>query len=93
MISKSFTLCLIFTVLLSISINAYRLDTLSHLNDIDEGNELNDPYLIQRLQVLLAAAAAASKHRSIPLNDEPISEHYLARRLTLNRRPGLIRLK
>lgn len=91
MISKSTILFFLFTIIFSISINAYRLDSLSHLSDIDEAHELNDPYLIQRLQLLLAAAAA--KRGNIGLEDYSLSDHYLNRRLVMNRRPGLIRLK
>jgi len=93
MLLKSTILLYLFTILFSISINAYRLDSISPLNDIDEANELNDPYLIQRLQILLAAAAAG-KRGTIGLNDYSVSDdHLLNRRLTMNRRPGLIRLK
>lgn len=92
MLSKSTILFFIFTIFFAISINAYRLDSLSHLSDIDENNELNDPYLIQRLQILLAAAAAKN-HRSTRFDDYLVSDHLLNRRLITNRRPGLIRLK
>ena len=92
MLSKSIALFFLFTIFFSISINAYRLDSLSHINDIDEVNELNDPYLIQRLQSLLAAAAA-SKRGNNGFNDYSESDHLLNRRLTMNRRPGLLRLK
>jgi hypothetical protein len=92
MLSNSTILVFLFTILLSISINAYRLDSLSRLSDMEEGNELNDPYLIQRLQLLLAAAAA-SKRGNNGFNDYSESDHLLNRRLILNRRPGLLRLK
>jgi len=92
MLVKSTILVFLFTIIFSMSINAYRLDSLSHLSDMDEGNELNDPYLIQRLQSLLAAAAA-SKRGNIGLNDYSESDHSLNRRLITNRRPGLLRLK
>jgi hypothetical protein len=92
MLSKSTALCFLFTILFSISINAYRLDSLSHLNGMDDDNELTDPYLIQRLQILLAAAAIL-KHGTIDFNDYDISDHLLNRRLITSRRPGLLRLK
>jgi hypothetical protein len=87
--SKSIALFFLFTIIFSITINAYRLDGLTHNNDIDDVSELNDPYLIQRLQTLLAAAAASKRGNAV-FNDD---SHLLDRRLAMNRRPGLLRLK
>ncbi len=92
MFLKLTVLLFLFTILFLMTINAYRLDELSNGNDIDELDELNDPYLIHRLQVLLAAAAT-SKRRYQDFNDYSSSDHLLNRRLTMNRRPGLFRLK
>ncbi len=93
MLSKLMILGLLLVMVFSVTIHAYRLDSVSHLYDIDEENELNDPYLIQRLQALLAAAAA-SKRRYARFDDgDSISDHFLNRRWSMNRRPGLLRLK
>ncbi len=92
MLLKSLVLVFLFTILFSIVINAYRLDGFSRLGDIDEANELNDPYLIERLETLLAAAAA-SKRGNFDFNDYSLSDRLLNRRFLTNRRPGLFRLK
>ena len=93
MLFKSIVLFVLFIILLSTVINGYRLDSLSHLSDIDEANELTDPYLIHRLQSLLAAAAA-SKRGNIRFNDYFVPDHILSRRFVImDRRPGLLRLK
>ena len=88
--AKSIVLFLLFTLFVSISINAYRLDGFAHLSDIDEIDELEDPNLIQRLQTLLAAAAT---QRGNNLKEYSTLDHMKNRRLVMNRRPGLIRLK
>jgi hypothetical protein len=91
MFLKLSVLVFLFTIFFLISIDAYRLDELSNMYDSDEVNELNDPYLIHRLQVLLAAA---SKHRYRDYNDDSFSNHLLnRRRFIIDRRPGLLRLK
>ena len=80
------------TILFSISIDAYRLDTLSREDDLDVSNELTDPYLIQRLQLLLAAAATAKQgYKNFPDDTQP--SHLLSQRFAIPRHPGLIRLK
>ena len=92
MLCKFLLLCFLLTILLSISIHAYRLDSFSQLDDVDEENELNDPFLIKRLQELLAKAAA-SKRGDLGLDGYAAYDHLLNRRLSVNRRPGLLRLK
>jgi hypothetical protein len=72
------------------SINAYRLDELSNMYDNDDVHELNDPYLIHRLQTLLAAA---SKRGYRVLNERSVSNPTLNRRYSMDRRPGLLHLK
>ncbi len=89
MFAKSIAVFILFTILFSISVNGYRLDSNRHLNDVDDPNELHDPYLIKRIQMLLGA----SKQRSNDLEDYSASDHSIDRRFTSNRRPGLIRLK
>lgn len=81
----------LLAIIAFISIHAYRLDTLSRDNEFDASNELNDPYLIHRLQVLLAAAASKSGYNG--LSDFVRSDHNLNRRFEVPRRPGLFRLK
>jgi hypothetical protein len=84
---------LLFTVLFAVTIGsmeAYRLDNDAQTNDLDENNELNDPYFIQRLQSLLAAAATNGGGSP---KESSSSDHRINTRLAMNRRPGLIRLK
>lgn len=77
-------------ILVSIfSINAYRLDTFSREKDLDVSNELNDPDLIRRLQVLLAAAAAAKKG----YNPDNLSGHLHRRRFAMPYHPDFIGFK
>jgi hypothetical protein len=91
--SKSLVLVFLFTIFFSVIVNAYRLDGLANGNDIDDLSELNDPYLIQRLQALLANAAASKRGGNGVFKDYSVSDHLLDRRLAMNRRPGLLRLK
>jgi hypothetical protein len=89
MFAKSIVILILCIILFSISVNGYRLDSDRHLNDVDDPNELNDPYLIKRIQMLLGT----SKQRNNDLEDYSASDHSIDRRLISNRRPGLIRLK
>lgn len=89
MFSKNL-LTLIFAILFVITIRnleAYRLDDdQGRMNHLNENNELNDPYLIQRLQALLAIVNNAD-------NDPSALDHQVNTRFAANRRPGLLRLK
>jgi len=92
MFAKSIVILILCILLFSISVNGYRLDSDRHLNDVDDPNELNDPYLIKRIQMLLGTSKA-SKQRNNDLEDNSASDHSIDRRFISNRRPGLIRLK
>ena len=89
--SKSVALLVVVMMLFSIVTQAYRLDGYSQLSETDQTNELNDPYLIHRLETLLAAAAVSK--RASATKDVSTGDHTLSHRLAVNRRPGLIRLK
>lgn len=89
--SKSFALLVVVLMLFSVVTQAYRLDGYSQLSETDQTNEVDDPYLIHRLQALLAAAAVSK--RASGIKDVSTGDHTLSHRLTVNRRPGLIRLK
>ena len=81
---------MLFAILFLISINAYRLDELSNTYDNDDVHELNDPYLIHRLQTLLAAA---SKRGYRVLNERSLSNPRRTHWYSKDRRPQLLRLK
>jgi hypothetical protein len=89
------TIVLLFTVLFSIltsDMDAYRFDTdQPYMNNPVANSELIDPYLIQRLQILLAAAEVAKHGKDS--KDSTSSDHKINTRLTMHRRPGLIRLR
>jgi hypothetical protein len=71
---------------------AYPLDIdQTHMNNLDANNEINDPYLIQRLQILLAASKAANNGNDSKRSSS--SDHIINARLAIHRRPGLIRLR
>lgn len=89
--SKISILFYLLAIIFFMSICAYRLDTLTRENDLDASNELNDPYLIHRLQGLLAEAASKSGYSG--LKDFVRSDHFINRRFEIPRRPGLFRLK
>jgi hypothetical protein len=93
--SSKTIIALLFVVLFSIIIGdmeAYRLDNdETRTDDIDENNELKDPYFIQRLQALLAAVGAANVENGNK-NSVPF-DRIINTRLATNRRPGLLRLK
>ena len=61
-------------------------------DDLDDNNELKDPYFIRRLQALLAAATHAG-NVDTGNKESSSSNHNINTRLAMNRRPGLIRLK
>lgn len=90
--AKSIVYVCVVLLFVSTIIDAYRLDGLSHLDDSNHANELDDPYLIERLQALLAAAGTVSK-RALEVKDLPMADQILMHRLAINRRPGLLRLK
>jgi hypothetical protein len=71
-------------------VETYRFDT-DHANMIDSNdrNELDDTYLVEQIQNLLAPT---SDGRSI-LAESIIPDHIIHTRLAVNRRPGLLRLK
>ncbi|CAF2416416.1 unnamed protein product [Rotaria sp. Silwood2] len=86
---------LFFTILWSINISnmkAYRLNNDKiQMNNLDESVERKDPYIIQRLQALLAPIEVADDGSNMK-NYSPF-DHIISTRLAVNRRPGLIRLK
>jgi hypothetical protein len=88
-------IALLFIVLFSVIINsmeAYRFDEENtYMNHPNQNNDLNDPYIIPRLQALLAAAGTAYGGSSN--KDSPSPDHVVNTRFAINRRPGLIRLK
>jgi hypothetical protein len=88
--SKPIGLCLVLLLLFSIVIDTHRLDGSSSNNKSARSYEINDPYLIQRIQSLLTRAMNKRAHivKELQLPDE-----VLMHRLALNRRPGLLRLK
>lgn len=83
----------IFAVILIRNLEAYRLDDdQGRMSQLDENNELNDPYLIQRLQALLAIVSNADNDQMMN-KDSSAFDHRLNTRFAANRRPGLLRLK
>lgn len=83
---------ILFVVIIG-HIEAYRLDDDQvRMDDLDGNNELNDPYLIQRLQALLAIANHAGNDQMMS-RDLSSYDHRLNMRFAANRRPGLLRLK
>ena len=90
--SKSIVSSIVLLLICSILIHAYRLDASSATDDLTDFNELNDPYLIERLEKLLAEAGAMDKRAAI-LKDSSLLDGLLLHRLAMNRRPGLLRLK
>ena len=90
--SKSIVSSIVLLLICSILINSYRLDALSATDDFSDLNELNDPFLIERLEKLLAEAGLTEK-RSAIFKDPSMLDGLLLQRLAMNRRPGLLRLK
>lgn len=84
-------IALLFSIVIS-NIEAYQLDEdQTHMDNINEKNELKDPYFIQRLRALLAAAEAVNTEDGN--KDFSSNDHAINTRLAMNRRPGLLRLK
>ena len=92
MMSKSIVSSVVLLLVCSFLINSYRLDALSASDDFNDLHELNDPFLIERLEKLLAEAGLSEK-RSAVFRDSSILDGLLLQRLAMNRRPGLLRLK
>ena len=87
---------LLVAVLISMTINcaeAYRLES-GHAQtlDADDHNLLDDPYLIERLESLLAALVTANNARGT-IKEPAEAEQLRSTRLAGNRRPGLLRLR
>ncbi|CAF3900161.1 unnamed protein product [Rotaria sp. Silwood2] len=86
---------LFFTILWSINISnmkAYRLNNDKiQMNNLDESVERKDPYIIQRLQALLAPIEVTDDGSNMK-NYSPF-DHIISTRLAVNRLPVLIRLK
>jgi len=71
---------------------AYRLDKeYIDVNHPNQPDDLTDPYMLHRIQALLAAKGTAYGGN---INDDSSStDHIINTRFTVHRRPGLIRLK
>ena len=86
----------LFAVFVSMTINcaeAYRLDNAhTQMLDFDDHNPLDDPYIIERLEALLAALETASHERPL-IKESAHAELLRSARLAVNRRPGLLRLR
>lgn len=79
------------------SVETYRLSD-NHLRSSESNenkfNELNDPYVIERLQKLQAILSAINGERSDRfMRESRFPDHLMNTRLVANRRPGLLRLK
>jgi len=91
MISSKIIIALLFSILIS-NMEASRLNNdQTHTDNLDENNALQDPYFIQRLQALLAAVENENVENDH--KDSSSSDHIITTRLSINRRPGLLRLK
>ncbi len=87
---------LLFAVLFAAIIHnmeAYQLDDddETHMNNLDENNELKDSYFIRRLQALIEATRA--RNDETENKDSSSSDLKINSRSSGNRRPGLLRLK
>lgn len=86
-------LAILFVIIIG-HIEAYRFDDdQTRMDDIDDNNELNDPYLIQRLQALLATVNNARDEQMMSRDLRSSVDHRINMRFATNRRPGLLRLK
>jgi hypothetical protein len=93
--SKMMILVLV-AVFIAMTINcaqAYRLDNAhTQMLDSDDHNPLDDPYMIERLEALLAILTTANHERAM-IKELDELEHLRSTRLAANRRPGLLRLR
>jgi len=89
--SSKIIIALLFSILIS-NMEANPLDNdQTHTDNLDENNEIKDPYFIQRLQALLAAIDTGNVENDHKDSSSP--DHIINTRLVMNRRPGLLRLK
>lgn len=90
--SNTLVVSIVLLLIYSLVINGYRLDNGVNSHESADLHELEDPFLIKRLENLLAQAAVKNT-RSALIKDPLLLDGLLLHRLAMARRPGLLRLK